>query len=164
MADLKPFDQVRFGWSTLIVMVGRDKLLHVPDYDELSELDLGAFPVVRNFKVLLKHIASLGHHVELHDESGFLAGFPWWDHAARTLRMRGEEAVPIGTIENPFEDLEQGWQILIFEQGDKVYVLEGPEPVCPDFPVWFAVPREEYFQAWKDVIEKVRADERRGST
>lgn len=128
--------------------------LHVPDYDELCELELDAFPIVLGFEVVLKHSGSLGYHIELHDERGFLAGFPWWDHVDKALRSLGETFIPTGTIETPFDDLEQGWQILIFEHAAKVFVLEGPKPVCQDFPVWFAVPREEYFRAWMKVIEE----------
>jgi hypothetical protein len=62
-------------------------------------------------------------------------------------------------VEHPFDDLEQGWQILIFEHDERVFVLEGPEPLCHDFPVWFAVPRDEYFTAWRQVIESVQSDD-----
>jgi hypothetical protein len=62
----------------------------------------------------------------------------------------GDLEEPIG----PFDDLEQGWQIIIFERDNYVYVMQGEDPCCTEYPIWFRVPRDCYFTEWMKLIRQ----------
>jgi len=62
--------------------------------------------------------------------------------------------IPLGNLSNPFNDLEQSWQILIWEKRNYVYIMQGEEPCCLEFPIWFKVLKEKYLDEWKKIIER----------
>lgn len=114
--------------------------MHFPDED-----DLESFPVIRDFSVSMRDVPDTGKHIEFVSESrGPLAWFPAWDHADRDLRHFVPGDVPLGTIDEPFEDADDEWRLMLFEHGGFVYVLEGDSPRAADFPRWFRVPRGRY--------------------
>ena len=82
-----------------------------------------------------------------------LAWFPAWDHADRDLRHFIPSDVPLGTIDEPYEDADEGWRIFIFEHRGFVYVLEGDSPNAEFFPRFFRVPRDRYLAAWAGLID-----------
>jgi hypothetical protein len=117
-------------------------------------VDLHRFPLIDDFAVALADAGEEGKHVEfLSARGGRLAGFPAWEHAERDLRHFDATDVPIGSIEDPFEDADDEWRIVIFEHRGHVYVLEGDSPIEARFGVYFRVPRDRYLQAWAAVID-----------
>jgi hypothetical protein len=68
------------------------------------------------------------------------------------MRHFSPEDVPLGSIDEPVEDADEDWQILIFERGGFVFVLEGSQPHAMEFDVWFRVPRDRYIREWARVI------------
>ena len=64
------------------------------------------------------------------------------------------EDVPLGSIDEPVVDADEDWQIVVFEHGGFIYVLEGREPHATDFDVWFRVPRDRYIEEWARVIDQ----------
>jgi hypothetical protein len=84
---------------------------------------------------------------------GRLASFPAWEHADRDLRHFTPADVPLGSIDEPFEDADEGWRIVIFEHRSFIYVLEADDPKATDFARWFRVPRDRYLQAWAALID-----------
>lgn len=124
------------------------------DGNALDELPLDAFPIIDDFALTLVDVYEGGKHIEMASALlGRLAGFPAWDHAERDLKHFNPTDVPLGTIDDPYDDADEAWRILIFEHAGFVYVLEGREPRARDFPAWFRVPTERYFQAWAALIE-----------
>lgn len=120
---------------------------------EPEELD--AFPVIDDFSVKLVDTAEGGKHVELTSAAhGRLAGFPAWDHADRDLRHFVAADVPLGSVEEPYDDRDEAWRILIFEEGGWIYVAEGDEPNATGFAMKFRVRRERYLQAWAALIDQ----------
>jgi len=119
-----------------------------------DENQLDTIPVIDDFAVELRDSGETGHHIEfISARRGPLAGFPAWDHAERDLRHFDATDVPIGMIERPYDDADEGWRINIFAHQRYVYVLEGRSPRAEDFPVFFRVPLERYLQAWAAVID-----------
>ncbi|HUP50494.1 MAG TPA: hypothetical protein VNA04_17095 [Thermoanaerobaculia bacterium] len=116
--------------------------------------DLDSFPLIADFAVTLRDSHEGGRHVELTSAGrGRLAGFPAWDHADRDLRHFTPADVPLGTIDQPFDDAGEQWRILIFEHGRHVYVLEGSSPRAEEFGVFFRIPRDRYLAAWAALID-----------
>ena len=120
-----------------------------------DESDLENVPTVRDFSVELADPTDEGgRHIQyVSAGKGRLAGFPAWDHADRDLRHFVASDVPLGAIDEPYADEDEGWRIVIFEHGGYVYVLEGRSPLTEDFAVAFKVPREQYLAAWAFVID-----------
>jgi hypothetical protein len=124
--------------------------LHYPDVDDLTR-----FPVEAGFAVELREAGEGGLHVHFVRSIGgpVLAQFPAWDHADRDLRHFTPYDVPIGSIDEPFDEADDSWRIKIFEHGGYVYVLQGDEPHAEEFATFFKVPRDQYLQAWAFVID-----------
>jgi hypothetical protein len=119
----------------------------------LAAVDLEAFPVVADFTIEMRASEETGQHVYfVSPERGELAGFPYWDNAERDMRHFVAEDVPLGSRMEPVEDADVDWQIVIFEHGGFVHVLEGSSPHTETFDVWFRVPRDRYIAEWAAVI------------
>jgi len=120
-----------------------------------NDIDLGNVPAVPDFSIELRELEDSGkivHYVSA--AQGELAWFPGWEHADRDLRHFVASDVPLGTIDDPYNDQEEGWRIVIFENGGFVYILEDDRPKGTRFPRRFRVPRERYFWAWAAVINE----------
>ena len=121
--------------------------MHFPGDDELD-----SFRTVPDFVVAVSDTPD--RHIEFRSASrGALAGFPAWEHADRDLRHFTASDVPIGSIDDPFDDADPGWRIAIFEHRGFVYVLEGDDAAAGDFQRYFRVPSERYLQAWAALID-----------
>lgn len=77
---------------------------------------------------------------------GELARFPAWERADRDLRHFIIDDIPTGSRAEPFVDVDDGWRIVIFEEGEHVYVYEND--------AGFRVPRDVYFAAWETLIAR----------
>ncbi|MBV9470976.1 MAG: hypothetical protein JOZ57_17200, partial [Abitibacteriaceae bacterium] len=116
---------------------------------------LAAFPLIEDFTIRLKQTGTFGVHLYFYsDKFGHLASFPWWDNVEQDLPRYTSKDIPVGDFKQPFDDLEQSWQILIFQDEKFVYILEGQEPCCTEFPVWFRVAREHYYDEWMRIIQE----------
>jgi len=115
--------------------------------------DLDAFPFVDDFLVRLVDAGEGNLQIELASAArGRLAGFPAWDHADRDLRHFIPSDVPLGTIDEPYDDRDEGWRIVIFEHGGWMYVAEGNDVDAIEPSALFRVRRERYLQAWAALI------------
>lgn len=121
----------------------------------LREIELGAFPVIADFAIELRASEELGQHIYYVSASrGELASFPYWDNVERDMRHFMPEDVPIGSIDEPVDDADVDWQIVIFEHSGFVHVLEGAEPHATTFDVWFRVPLARYIEEWARIIDQ----------
>ena len=122
----------------------------------LHELALDGFPVIDDFSVTLsEELDEGGRHIEYRSARlGRLAWFPAWDHADRDLPHFIPADVPLGSIDDPYDDRDEGWRILIFKHGDWLYVLEGDAPKATQFATYFRVPADRYFRAWAALIDQ----------
>ncbi|WP_461202093.1 hypothetical protein [Anoxybacillus sp. TBDG-1] len=134
------------------------KVLTNVDESTLRALDLKSFPIIADFEILItaKSNKTWGKHIYFYSakRNEILTTFPWWDFAEEFLGMWDEHDIPIGTIDRPFFDLEQGWHIIIFEKRDYVYVLEGDE-FCSEhnkIHTWYRVPKDVYYEQWKKLL------------
>jgi hypothetical protein len=116
--------------------------------------DLDTFPVVEDFRVQLVPSDEGGKHIEFASAAhGRLAGFPEWDHADRDLRHFVASDVPLGTIDEPYDDRDDGWRIDLFEYDGWIYVAEGDDADATEPARRFRVRRERYLQAWAALID-----------
>ena len=84
---------------------------------------------------------------------GHLAGFPAWDHADRDLRHFTPDDIPLGTEDEPFEDADDAWRIMIFTRDTEVVVLEGDAP-HGELTRRYRIPRDQYLAAWEELIRQ----------
>lgn len=77
---------------------------------------------------------------------GRLAHFPAWEHVDRDLRHFISDDIPNGTREEPYEDRDEAWHIVIFEEDGWVYVEENGAR--------FRVRAEEYARNWNALIDE----------
>lgn len=123
--------------------------MHFPGEDELE-----SFPTIGDFDVILSDWDEGGKHVEFVSGSkGVLANFPAWDHVDRDLRHFIAADVPMGSLDEPYDDADEGWRLMLFEHRGFVYVLQGDAPRTSDFKIFFRVPRDRYIAAWAALID-----------
>src|SRR5437868_15476178 len=108
------------------------------------ELDLDDIPRITDVYLTLREEPEGGLHIELLSRTrGHLAGFPAWDHADRDLRHFTAADIPLGTEDEPFEDADEAWRIVIFAVGDDVFILEGDSPNGA-LTRRYRIPRDQY--------------------
>ncbi|HUJ15200.1 MAG TPA: hypothetical protein VL284_15545 [Thermoanaerobaculia bacterium] len=123
--------------------------------ESVAALELDEFPTIADFSIELRESEEFGEHVHFVSPSrGELAGFPYWDNVDRDMRHFVAEDVPLSSMDEPFDEADVDWQIVIFEHGGFVYVLEGTEPHATKFDVWFRVPLDRYIAEWARVIDE----------
>lgn len=116
---------------------------------------LETFTTIEDFAVRLVDDDDGGKHIELASAArGRLAGFPAWDHADRDLRHFAASDVPFGSIDEPYDDRDDGWRIVIFEEGGWVYVAEGDDANATEPSRTFRVQIDRYFLAWAALIDR----------
>lgn len=107
---------------------------------------LSDFSPVDDFSVLLIDSEDSGKQLEYTSVSrGRLAHFPAWEHVDRDLRHFIPADVPLGKRDEPYEDRDEDWHIVIFEEDGWVYVAEND--------VKFRVRRERYNREWAAIID-----------
>jgi hypothetical protein len=130
----------------------------LPLHDSLmfTKEELEGFPVVTDFSVKLVDSGDEGGlRLEYASASqGRLAHFPAWDHVDRDLRHFIAADVPLGRFDEPYDDRDEAWRILIFEDGGWIYVAEGDNPNAAVFGSRFRVLREQYITAWAALIDQ----------
>ena len=105
-------------------------------------LDLTNVPTVSDFSIELRD-----RKIEFIDGAGNrLAWFPAWETADRDLKHFIASDVPLGSIDQPFEDADGDWEIAILEYEGFVYVLEGERR--------FRVGRDTYLRAWATLLHR----------
>lgn len=119
-----------------------------------NDIDLATVPLARNFVVELRELEDLGRIVHFTSaDGGELAWFPAWEHAERDLPHMNAIDVPLGSIDDPYDDRDEGWRIVIFEHEGFVYVFEDDRPNGTLFPRRFRVPRDAYIVAWAGLMD-----------
>ena len=122
-----------------------------------TTLDESRFATVEEFRLHLVDTGELGMHLKMAEPDGVLAVFPWWDHADVDIAKMTPGTIPAGSAEAPFHDLEQGWEILIWENGGYVYVAQGRFEAS-DFDQLFRVPAQRYRSEWARLVDRIRAE------
>jgi len=118
-----------------------------------NDIDLAAVSTVADFAVVLREMEDVGRIVHFISASkGELAWFPAWEHAERDLLHLNPTDVPLGTVDDPYDDRDEGWRIVIFEEGGFVYIFEDDRPTGTRFPRRWRVPRDRYVMAWAALL------------
>ncbi|MEO8609177.1 MAG: hypothetical protein ABI690_14905 [Chloroflexota bacterium] len=138
---------------------GRQKRLLISEInqEQLERAPLAAFPLIEDFEVRLENDTdySFGYHLCFMSVSrGYLAHFLWWDHVENDL-IRDTFAIPLGDFSHPFDDVHQGWEIVIAAKDEFVYALEGTADGL-GFHTWFKVRQDRYLAEWQKAIQACR--------
>jgi len=116
--------------------------------------NLDAALPIADFSLTLREEGEGGQHIVMMSRTrGHLAGFPAWDHADRDLRHFTLADIPLGTEDEPFEDADESWRIVILAQGTDVFILEGDAPNGA-LTRQYRIPREQYLAAWEELIRE----------
>jgi hypothetical protein len=86
----------------------------------------------------------------------------WWSQPVARIRAWTLADIPCGTIEAPYFDSDQGWNILVWQMDDQIFVAEGDgewdeERNQDTYTRWFKVSRELYEAGWTAALDRLRA-------
>lgn len=122
---------------------------------QIEALPLETFPIIEDFEIALTKgkwasWKSWRYHLAFFSQQkGFLARFGLWGHIE--WNFFEENFQPLN-----FWDREQGWDQIIFEKGEYVYLLEGDFDDISGYYCWFRVRKERYLAEWQSAIEACR--------
>ncbi|XVU29458.1 hypothetical protein ACQPZJ_21000 [Actinoplanes sp. CA-054009] len=88
-------------------------------------------------------------------------GWAWWSEPVEKIRAWTLADIPHGTVEKPYHDVDQGWNIMIWQSGDHVFIAEGDgesdEEQSQDIYVRrFKVSRTLYEAGWTAALDRLR--------
>lgn len=126
------------------------------DHRVLPDLPSERFPVAEDFAIELFPDPSVQGYALRFVDSGLDSAveFPWWTNVERDLRTWSISDVPAGTVDGPYTDAEQSWEILLWQAGDWIFIMEGDGEA--EFSVWFRVQSNRYYSEWKRVINEMQ--------
>ncbi len=125
---------------------------------------LHLFPLIEDFEFLLERLIEKYEDgketysdvfMDLFSSSrGYLAHF--LDFSLKAMR-RSDFFLPHGSFDAPYYTLDQGWNIMLFEDDEHVYILTGNWERNPDsFETWFKVEKKLYYSQWERAVERCR--------
>ena len=135
-----------------------------PLEEQLPLLPLDDFPLIEDFDVVLEGCTSK-HEQEDHLPPRYYARFfsPSRGFLALLLPDEPEDlcqpdfVIPSGDFNAPYDDLDQGWNILIMEDHEYVYIITGNWEIGEAQRTWFKVERNLYYRQWEKTIQRCRA-------
>src|SRR3954454_2765617 len=127
----------------------------LPPMSRWNDIELSEVPAIGGFSIEMRELEDAGKIVHFISASrGELAWFPGWEHAQRDLRHFVASDVPLGTVDDPYDDRDDGWRIVIFEDAGFIYIVEDDRPGGTRFPRRWRVQRDRYFFAWAALINE----------
>ncbi len=85
----------------------------------------------------------------------------WWTEPVGKIRAWTVADIPCGTIEKPYYDSDQGWNIMVWQMENQIFVAEGDgewdeERESDTYTRWFKVSRELYEAGWTAALDQLR--------
>ncbi|MDZ7962880.1 MAG: hypothetical protein RMY34_34285 [Aulosira sp. DedQUE10] len=125
---------------------------------EVEGFELDYFPLVEDFEIRLEEIAdktgnSTFYQVWFFSQTlGYLARF-WGLSRANYLAKNEVDdfSIPLGSLDTPYQNCAQGWELIIGEQNDFVYLMEGN--FNNYYERWFKVSKTKYSEQWQLAIK-----------
>lgn len=129
---------------------------------DFQHAPLENFPIIEDFEIRLENTkvsgkSLSGYHLYFFSPlRGFLVGFAGFPskHFEREL-IRDEFRIPLGDIQQPYYDFEQGWEMTIAEKDAYIYIAHGDfdAPVDDGYHTWFKVDKSRYIAEWQKAIQ-----------
>lgn len=131
---------------------------------DFIDYDLTSFQLVDDFGIVVEERFDSTDGFDLYfvsDANGYIARFPRQDHIHRNI---GEASFiePLGTAEKPFFFPEGNWEICIFQQSKKVYVVQAHRTAENSKVSGFYVNLHDYKDCWKKLKRECRGIPRLG--
>jgi hypothetical protein len=131
------------------------------------DLPLSDYPLIEDFEVMLEGVTSK-HKLGKEEPSYFVwlfspsRGYLTYILGADELEeLRDLDFVlPHGTFNHPYYDVDQGWEMVLAEDGDFVYILAGGWRELESYGVyttWFKVEKKRYYHQWEQAIRLARS-------
>jgi hypothetical protein len=125
---------------------------------QVEGLELDYFPLVEDFEIRLEEMIDETGHSAFYQvwffsqTLGYLALF--WTLSMEIYLAKNEVdniSIPLGSLDTPYQNCDQGWELIIGEHNDFVYIMEGNFNYYYDR--WFKVLKAKYFEQWQLAIK-----------
>lgn len=85
----------------------------------------------------------------------------WWTEPVDKIRDWTLADIPRGTVEDPYYESDQGWNLLVWQMDDDVFVAEGDgerdeQRDQNTYVRWFKVSRKLYEAGWIAALDRLR--------
>ncbi len=114
-------------------------------------MDERQFPEIKDFTIRIMESDFSGMQLLFYSEkNGVLTSFPWLSDVDETLKKMNMMQIFLGTKENPFSAMNG--KVLIYADGDYVYVLQAQDSVDAGFETYFRVKYDTYIGEWETLL------------
>jgi hypothetical protein len=141
-------------------MSGHDRpQLYIEDFRDLCSIDPTRFKKSDDFAVeVIPRTGGAGTVLRFVDAKlGIIIAFPWWDSAERDISEWKSGYVPLGTCDEPYFEEDQCWRLLVWQEGDVVYIASGDEDDDALYDTLLSLPVKEYTKAWAELFSTLRS-------
>lgn len=124
-----------------------------------------SFPLVLDLEVVPVESDVLGTQMRWQRPTGeVIVTFPWWDHLETASpwldgfkdgRAGTRDRAPVGTLDEPFFDTDQGWWFSAWEDDGFVFVETGPDHGTT-VSAHFRMSSTAFFAAWNAGLTRIR--------
>lgn len=140
-----------------------------PDAPQADRLDhehmaLDTFPLIEDFEIVLERMHIIYEKVETISDAFVWLYSPSRGYLTHMLLHNSQKdlckpdfTIPHGDFQHPHDDIDQGYDILLFEDELFVYIITGNWEIKDSDDTWFKVEKHRYYQEWERAIARCRA-------
>ncbi|GCE24956.1 hypothetical protein KDA_04400 [Dictyobacter alpinus] len=120
------------------------------------------FPLIEDFDIVLVRSKRQNRPDDRFGSYDLLFFSPSRGYLASTLYSPVKSTYSIsfdgafGTLQLPYYDFDLGYKLLLFEDDQFVYVLQGGDWQNDEYDTWFKVDKPRYYERWKNIVQLAR--------
>ncbi|MDO5293566.1 MAG: hypothetical protein Q4F05_12560 [bacterium] len=124
---------------------------------ENSSLELenneNQFPIIKDFTIRIMESDFSGMQMLYYsEENGVVTSFPWLTDVDQTLKTMNMMQIFLGSKERPYCVENNGTKVVIYTDGEFVYVLQGDSSSEQGYGTYFRVKYDTYISEWETLL------------
>ncbi len=122
-------------------------------FDGIDMENESVFPMIKDFTIRIVESDFSGMQLLFYsEENGVVTSFPWLSDVDTTLKTMNMMQIFLGSKERPYCVEEDNSKVVIYADGDYVYVLQGETSSNEGFKTYFRVKYDTYISEWETLL------------
>ncbi|MDO5520244.1 MAG: hypothetical protein Q4G58_07120 [bacterium] len=111
------------------------------------------FPIIKDFTIRIMENDFSGMQMLYYsEENGVITSFPWLTDVDQTLKTMNMMQIFLGSKERPYCAENNGTKVVIYADGEFVYVLQGDSSSDEGYGTYFRVKQDTYISEWETLL------------